>query len=313
MQFGKKCFVRYTISALLHRPMLPDSLCPQVEYHVSLLEYIDIQQSQFRVPQQKTAEVFVSNQKCIVKASTPRIGFTRGDIIPLKLDLFHFTPCSRKKCIKVELVRHLEIRTSRHTVTKETVLKSTEDDMTLDYTLQQTLCCQILIPTSTPPSIRYMDRLLRFQYKIKVSVSFTENSNCSLILPIVIGTWPRASIPIDDEPLEDDMSLDIQSLSITEDPVGRSNSVKSYNSISSYNSWADNRTTITTLSSPASFPSRVPTHVLEPISSAPMVHYNSSSTEQEEESDSDEEDDLLTILKKKKKREQRELKMSQVV
>lgn len=147
----------------------------------------------------------------------------------------------------------------RHSVTKETVLKSTDYDINIDFALQQLLNCQVLVPTSTPPSIRYKDKLLRFHYKIKLSISYTDKVNCSIDLPIVIGTWPRASIPIDDEEEDDDLSsLDIESLRTIEgirnsviSDVERSNSVKSYNSISSWNSW-ENRTAITTLSSPAS-------------------------------------------------------------
>ncbi|CEG67926.1 hypothetical protein RMATCC62417_04273 [Rhizopus microsporus] len=260
MQFGKKCYIRYTISALLHRPMIPESLCPKTEYHISILEHIDIQQSQFTVPYEKIQHVIIAKDKrSIVKAFIPRIGFTRGDIIPLQVNIHHFTSFQRKKCIKVELIRTLEIRTIRHSVTKETVLKSTDYDINIDFALQQLLNCQVLVPTSTPPSIRYKDKLLRFHYKIKLSISYTDKVNCSIDLPIVIGTWPRASIPIDDEEEDDDLSsLDIESLRTIEgirnsviSDIERSNSVKSYNSISSWNSW-ENRTAITTLSSPAS-------------------------------------------------------------
>ncbi|KAG1150731.1 hypothetical protein G6F37_003006 [Rhizopus arrhizus] len=334
MQFGKKCYIRYTISALLDRPMIPESLCPKTEYDVSILEFIDIQTSQFNVPQEKVQPIFISNQKCIVKASISRLGFTRGDIIPLQVTIHHFTSCSRKKCIKVELLRNIEIRTIRHTVTKETILKSTEYDINVDYTHQQSLTCQLLVPTSTPPSIRYKDKLLRFHYKVRLSVSFTDKATCLLDLPIVIGTWPRASIPIDDEFEEDLESLGTvesirNSVISSDDIMGRSNSVKSYNSISSWNSW-ENRTAITSLSSPASFSQprystiprcieevTVPTHVLQPVNTINQQqeqinsHYDSSSTTDD---DSDEEDDLLAIIKKKKKKEQKELrkKMNQL-
>ncbi|KAI9250046.1 hypothetical protein BY458DRAFT_444994 [Sporodiniella umbellata] len=291
MQFGKKCFVRYTISAVLNRPMIPESLCPQCEYDVSLLEYIDIDQPQLKVAQEKTAQVSVANQKCIVKASMPRIGFTRGDVIPLTLVVTHVTPCSRRRSIGVELVRHLEIRTAKHTVSKETVLKSTDYDLTIvPPSLQQTVHCPLLIPTSTPPTIRYLDKLLRFHYRVRVRCRFTESAVANVPLPIILGTWPRAAIPIEEEEYGDEMSLDIQSI-MTQELVNRSNSVKSYNSISSLNSW-ENKT---------SRPS-VPTHVLEPIPSPspiPVVEEGSTSEE-------DSEDDLLVLLKKKKRREQRQ-------
>jgi hypothetical protein len=63
--------------------MLPESLCPKVEYVVSLLEYIDIEKAQFKVPQEKSQDIMLPqakyNQKCMAKASMPRLGFTRGN------------------------------------------------------------------------------------------------------------------------------------------------------------------------------------------------------------------------------------------
>ncbi|KAL0135437.1 hypothetical protein V8B55DRAFT_1591101 [Mucor lusitanicus] len=204
MEFGKKGHIRYTINALLDRPMIPESLCPKVEYAVSLLEYIDIEKDQFKVPQEKSQDIMLPkakyNQKCMVRASMPRLGFTRGDIVPLKVNIDHFTSFSRKNGVTVDLVRTVEIRTSRHTVFKETVLRSTQYDMDIKATSnQQTILCQLLIPTSTPPSIRYKDKVLRFHYKVRVSVSFGDKSTCTLDMPIVIGTWPRAAVPIEDD------------------------------------------------------------------------------------------------------------------
>ncbi|KAK4509484.1 Invasin CotH3 [Mucor velutinosus] len=204
MEFGKKGYIRYTINALLDRPMIPESLCPKVEYAVSLLEYIDIEKDQFKIPQEKSQDIMLPkakyNQKCMVRASMPRLGFTRGDIVPLKVNIDHFTSFSRKNGVTVDLVRTVEIRTTKHTVFKETVLRSTQYDMdTKAPSHQQSILCQLLIPTSTPPSIRYKDKVLRFHYKVRVSVSFGDKSTCTLDMPIVIGTWPRAAVPIEDD------------------------------------------------------------------------------------------------------------------
>ncbi|GAA5806237.1 hypothetical protein HPULCUR_011768 [Helicostylum pulchrum] len=204
MEFGKKGHIRYTINALLDRPMLPESLCPKVEYVVLLLEFIDIGKDQFKVPQEKSLDIMLPqakyNQKCMVRASMPRLGFTRGDIVPLKVIIDHFTSFSRKDGVTIDLVRTVEIRTTRHTVFKETVIRSTPyfiDIKSPHY--KQTLLCQLSIPTSTPPSIRYKDKVLRFHYKVRVTVSFGGKNNCVLDLPIVVGTWPRAAVPIDDD------------------------------------------------------------------------------------------------------------------
>ncbi|CEP14096.1 hypothetical protein [Parasitella parasitica] len=209
MEFGKKAHIRYTINALLDRPMIPESLCPKVEYAVSFLEYIDIEKDQFKIPQEKSQDIMLPkakyNQKCMVRASMPRLGFTRGDIVPLKVNVDHFTSYARKNGVTVDLVRTVEIRTSRHTIFKEAVLRSTQYDLDIKpQSYQQSILCQLLIPTSTPPSIRYKDKVLRFHYKVRITVTFGDQSTCTLDMPIVIGTWPRAAVPIDD----DDDSLD---------------------------------------------------------------------------------------------------------
>lgn len=63
--------------------MLLESLCPKVDYVVSLLEYIDIEREQFKIPQEKSQDLMLPqakyNQKCMVRASMPRLGFTRGE------------------------------------------------------------------------------------------------------------------------------------------------------------------------------------------------------------------------------------------
>lgn len=223
MEFGKKGHIRYTIHALLDRPMLPESLCPKVEYPVSLLEYIDIEKAQFKVPQEKSQDIMLPhakyNQKCMVKASMPRLGFTRGDIVPLKVTVDHFTSYSRKDSVKVELVRTVEIRTAKHTVFKEAVLRTTHYGVDLkEPNLSQSIVCQMLIPTSTPPSIRYKDKVLRFHYKIRVSVLFEGDVTSTLDLPIVVGTWPRAAVPIEDD--DDAFAHDIHDSVLTDEEDG---------------------------------------------------------------------------------------------
>lgn len=217
--------------------MLPESLCPKVEYVVSFLEYIDIEKSEFKVPQEKCIDIMLPNakynQKCMVKASMPRLGFTRGnnknsnikkrtnpkligDIVPLKVTVDHFTSFIHKDGVTVELVRTVEIRTTRHTVFKETILKTTPYPVDIKApNYSQSIICQIAIPTSTPPSIRYKDKVLRFHYKVRVSVLFGKRNIYSLDLPIVVGTWPRAAVPIEDD--DDAFAQDIEDSVLTDE------------------------------------------------------------------------------------------------
>lgn len=106
----------------------------------------------------------------------------------------------------IELVRKVKIQSPKNTLDEEHVLKSNKFDLNIigPYNFSQSITSQLLIRT-TPPTIRYKDRVLRVHYKIRAKV-FTENKktpNLVLELPIVIGTWPRADIPIDDDDDED--------------------------------------------------------------------------------------------------------------
>lgn len=89
---------------------------------------------------------------------------------------------------------------------EEFILKSNKFDLNIigPYNFTQSITNPILV-RSTPPTIRYKDRVLRVHYKIRAQL-FTESKktpNLVLELPIVIGTWPRADVPIDDDDDDD--------------------------------------------------------------------------------------------------------------
>lgn len=101
---------------------------------------------------------------------------------------------------------------------EEHVLKSSKFDLNIigPYNFSQSITSQILIP-STPPTIRYKDRVLRVHYKIRAQL-FTEakkTPNILLELPVVIGTWPRADVPIDDDD-DDDIIQNMGELMISD-------------------------------------------------------------------------------------------------
>lgn len=89
---------------------------------------------------------------------------------------------------------------------EEVILKSNKFDLNIigPYNFTQSITNPILV-RSTPPTVRYKDRVLRVHYKIRAQL-FIENKktpNLVLELPIVIGTWPRADVPIDDDDDDD--------------------------------------------------------------------------------------------------------------
>ncbi|CAO3581584.1 unnamed protein product [Absidia cylindrospora] len=224
MEFNKKARVRYTLSALHDKPMVPESLCPKAEYPVHILEFIDINDKTYKVPQDKSSQMFLPKSnpmnRCIVRASLPRFGFTRGDIVPLSLVIHHYEPFCLSQAIDISLIRTVEIENNKNTQIKEDVLKSTKCDIEITRTphFSQTMKRQLLIPTSTPPSIQFRDNLLRVQYKVRISAQLSNQQGdkdalhdiCNVDIPIIVGTWPRASIPIDDDDDNDDNSVTME-------------------------------------------------------------------------------------------------------
>ncbi|CAO3577107.1 unnamed protein product [Absidia cylindrospora] len=219
MEFNKKARIRYTLSAVHDKPMVPESLCPKAEYPVHILEFIDTNDAKYRVPQDKISKMFlpISNpvNLCSIRASLPRYGFTRGDIVPLSLIIHHFEPFVLPQAIDISLIRTVEIRNNKNNQVKEDILKSTTCDIEINDTphYSQAIKRQLLIPTSTPPSINFRNDMLQIQYKVRICTQFTmpspnqhqqEKKTCNVDIPIVVGTWPRAAIPIDDDDDDDD-------------------------------------------------------------------------------------------------------------
>lgn len=59
--------------------MMPESLCPKIEYPVLVMEYVDVTKENFIRSLEKQKEVMTcNNEKCHAKLSVPRTGFTRG-------------------------------------------------------------------------------------------------------------------------------------------------------------------------------------------------------------------------------------------
>lgn len=96
--------------------------------------------------------------------------------------------------------------------------------------LTQTLCEQLLIPSTTPPTIDSNGRLLQVQYKVVVTAELSDMVKTSLLsklktgntevqspmhiatlhLPVKLGTLPFASMPIDPEEFADETDTQSQ-------------------------------------------------------------------------------------------------------
>lgn len=74
--------MRYTLTALHDKYMVPESLCPKTEYPVRVLELIDINDGKYKEPLAQSSEMFLPRSnpmnRCSVAVALPRKGFTRG-------------------------------------------------------------------------------------------------------------------------------------------------------------------------------------------------------------------------------------------
>lgn len=187
--------------------MMPESLCPKIEYPVLVLEYVDVTKDNFTRPLEKQKQVVTAQTKCHVKLTIPRTGYTRGESIPVNIVVNTFQGFVKKEALVIDLVRKVKIQTSKNTLDEEHILKSNKFDLNIigPYNFSQSITSQLLI-RPTPPTIRYKDKIMRIHYKIRAQVFTSDKKKvptCVLELPLVIGTWPRADIPIDDDDDED--------------------------------------------------------------------------------------------------------------
>ncbi|KAI8342373.1 hypothetical protein BC941DRAFT_466044 [Chlamydoabsidia padenii] len=207
VEFGKrKVKVKYTLTAIHDRPLVPESLCSKVSYNVPILELVDVTKLPFTKPQEKSIDTLLPsakyNKKCQITTSLPRFGYTRGEILLLKIVINHFEAFSRSGALEVELVRTMEIRTQKNTSTTEDILNVVKQDVKIigPYNFSQSSTCQLMIPTSTPPTIRFKDKTLHIHYKVRIRIQLGNKTIPTVIeMPFVVGTWPRADIPIDDD------------------------------------------------------------------------------------------------------------------
>ncbi|GAN11522.1 hypothetical protein MAM1_0662d11086 [Mucor ambiguus] len=209
MDFGKNKIAKiyYKLTAILDRPMMPESLCPKIEYPVLVLEYVDVTKENFTRPLDKQKQVVSSQIKCHTKLSVPRTGFTRGETIPVNIVVNTFQTFVKREALVVDLVRKVKISTAKNTLDEEHILKSNKFDLNIigPYNFSQSITSQLLI-RPTPPTVRYKDKVMRIHYKIRAQVFTSDQKKtptCVIELPLVIGTWPRADVPIDDDDDED--------------------------------------------------------------------------------------------------------------
>ncbi|KAI8976251.1 hypothetical protein BDB01DRAFT_804014 [Pilobolus umbonatus] len=307
MDLGKTGQIRYGITVIMDRVKFFGTFNPRIDYPVVILEKINVNEFHYLIRQEKILDILLPqagfNQKSIMRTTLPRSGFTRGDMVPVDIFIEHFSTFFRQQSVIVELVRTIELHLRKHEAVKTKVLKKFEFALDIQYSLNkyhQHITCQLPIPPSTPPTMKYKEKTVCVHYKVRTRVIFSHHSEYSSEIPLIVGTYPPPAVPIDDDE-EEDSREDIDSIrtcsvddsssihsyarnnSVLE--IGRSDSTHSRNSIGSassyqsFQSWDNvhltrNTSVLTANSTPERLPSNAYISDRSSVCSEPYIRQN---------------------------------------
>jgi hypothetical protein len=135
---------------------------------------------------------------------------------------------SSPRTIYQEESRYLFLYLFRQMVASEITLRTSESNINIygPYNFSQSLTEQIMIPTSTPPTIDKKGKIIYISYKVRVTVNLNSKHSAkrqnivTVELPIVVGTWPRAAVPIDED---DDWIDGVDSMMLSDEDMAADN------------------------------------------------------------------------------------------
>lgn len=90
--------------------MMPESLCPKIEYPVTILEFVDVTKATYS---QRKEVSSASPGKCNVQLSVPRSGYTRGETIAVSVVVTTSSSYVRKDALTIDLIRRVKIQTAK--------------------------------------------------------------------------------------------------------------------------------------------------------------------------------------------------------
>ncbi|CAO3696153.1 unnamed protein product [Umbelopsis ramanniana] len=240
--------VVYAIQAIHDRPFVADIMAQKAQLHIPLLEKIDVTSQQFQIPQETEGYCHFDDalpddfkrqlapdagMQATIKATIPRVAYVRGETIPVQISIQHLYPFSRPGGLTISLCRAaLFVNGNKTYVSPEEPVKTIKCDINITSAnnLRQLIFEQLLIPTTTPPTIDSNGRLMQVQYKIVIMAELSDMTKSSLLsklktgstdmqaslhvatlhVPIKLGTLPFASMPIDPEEFADEIDTQSQ-------------------------------------------------------------------------------------------------------
>ncbi|OZJ06050.1 hypothetical protein BZG36_01148 [Bifiguratus adelaidae] len=241
----KDAKVLYIMRAILERPFVPDTMSSRAELNIPVLQRIDVDDVRYSrgligYKDFPWADQDVRDprnfKRGVIKVSIPKSGYVRGQPIPVNISTHLLPPIEPRtsKGLLISLHRVAIFRTRANT--SHTTRLSIKDVQVNPQTIlsSPTITEQLLIPTHTPPSIEaelHSFRMMSVRYEIVIRLDLdsperkrthnplkkaagTHNKYLAeIIIPVTVGTYPFATLLIDDD--DDNWTEEMSTLSLT--------------------------------------------------------------------------------------------------
>lgn len=107
--------------------MLSSSLCPRTDILVHVMDHVNARAARLDIPRIEDSEtkvrvrrnITLANKKVLKKGEhptvkcqvqVPRMGYLKGDVIPLKIDVWHAAPIKHLQGASISLMRTAKFR-----------------------------------------------------------------------------------------------------------------------------------------------------------------------------------------------------------
>ncbi|KAI8330768.1 hypothetical protein BC941DRAFT_506167 [Chlamydoabsidia padenii] len=234
----KKNRIRYMLTAVHDRPLVPGILARQTKKELRVLERIDITRPEYGARSHVVKSVTgdeeddgtkkkknsnSNRKKKNIKAglTLPRYAVVRGDILPLEIQLDHYRGFAREEAIKIELIRRIYNGKNRCNMSEQKSIKTFMLGIKIpENTCHQTIHTKLSIPTDTPPTVSSESgRILAVDYAIRATINLNDplfslgtlttyrqrqQYIVNLESNLLVGTYPLPNVSIDDDNDDDD-------------------------------------------------------------------------------------------------------------
>ncbi|KAI9261987.1 hypothetical protein BY458DRAFT_515510 [Sporodiniella umbellata] len=219
LKIPKLLKVKYKIMAVHIRPyMIMDKLCSTATETITILEKINVEADKYQGVYSETRELNVNNEnkKAKVIAVLEKRAIVKGDTIPIIVTIHHNGVTTRKNGVHVQLLRYVYYGKNKNEVFGPKILSETSADIdfpnadsTKSFRLNLTTPKKTLCPTAENSC-----DFFKIEYNVKVKINLNEENRFKMNrstdiahfdMPIVIGTFPKYEVSIEDDDVEEEL------------------------------------------------------------------------------------------------------------